>query len=97
MHAVVGVWTTASDRRESQLRDLREVIVPSVAVHPGFIAGYWMYDAETGKSHSTVVLDSEESARSLKALVVANTQAQARAGITADYLAIVDVVANAHR
>lgn len=95
MHAVVGVWTTALDRHESQVRDLREVIVPSVAAHPGFVAGYWMHDPETGMSHTTIVLDSEESARNLKTLVVANAQAQARAGITADYLAVVEVVANA--
>jgi hypothetical protein len=95
MHAVVGVWTVAPDRSESRERELRDVIVPSVTAHPGFVAGYWMHDAETGKSHTTIVLDSEESARSFKALVVGNAQAQARAGITADYLAVVDVVADA--
>ncbi|HEX5994955.1 MAG TPA: hypothetical protein VFY84_07430 [Jiangellales bacterium] len=97
MHAVVGVWTVALDRRESQERDLRDVIVPSVTAHPGFVAGYWMHDAETGKSHTTIVLDSEESAHNFKALVVGNAQSHARAGMTADYLAVVNVVADARR
>jgi hypothetical protein len=97
MHAVVGVWTVTLDWRESQERELRDVIIPSVTAHPGFVAGYWMHDAETGKSHTTIVLDSEESAHNFKAHVVGNARSQARAGMTADYLAVVDVVAEARR
>ena len=96
MHAVVGVWTIAEDRRESQERALRNV-VPCVTAQPGFVAGYWMLDAETGKSHTTILLDSEESARRFKALLLSNARAHARAGVTSDYLTVVDVVANAHQ
>jgi hypothetical protein len=96
MHAVVGVWTMAPDWRESQDRELRDVVVRFVTAQPGFVAGYWMHDAETGKAHTTVVWDSEESARKFKAFVQGNAKAQARAGVTSDYLAVVGVVADAH-
>jgi hypothetical protein len=96
MHAVVGVWTIADDRRESQERALRDV-VPCVTAQPGFVAGYWMLDAETGKSYTTIQLDSEESARQFQALLLSNARAHARAGVTSDYLIVVDVVANADR
>jgi hypothetical protein len=97
MHAVVGVWTIAQDWRESPDRELRDVVVRLVTAQPGFLAGYWMHDAETGKAHTTVVLDSEESARKFKALLQSNAKAQARAGVTSDYLAVVDVVVDAHK
>ena len=96
MYAVVGVWTLTQDGPESRDR-LHDVIGRVVTEHPGFVAGYWMHDAETGKDHTTFVLDCEESAREFKALVLSGGQAQARAGVTSDYLAVVDVVADAHR
>jgi hypothetical protein len=97
MHAVVGVWTMAYGWREPQDRELRDIVVRLVTAQPGFVAGYWMHDAETGKVHTTVVLDGEESARKFKALIQCNARAQARAGVTSDYLAVVDVVADAHK
>lgn len=96
MHAVVGIWTMDESRRDEQQRLLHEEIVPLVASQPGFLSGYWMHDAETGKSHTTVVFDSQESASGFKALVEGRTRRAAQAGVTSDILTTVEVVANAH-
>lgn len=49
--------------REEQDRRLHEMVSPSVRDHSGFVAGYWMCDPHSGMGHSTIVLDSERSAR----------------------------------
>lgn len=93
MHAVVGVWTSAKSQREEQDRGLHEQVIPNVTAHPGFVAGYWMRDPETGKGYTTIVLESEESATQFKALVMGRAQEQAKAGITNDLLAVAEVLA----
>ncbi|MPZ00467.1 MAG: hypothetical protein GEU97_21305 [Actinophytocola sp.] len=97
MFAVIGIWTMDESQREQQDAGLITEVVPQVKQHPGFVSGYWMRDPETGKAHSTIVLDSEESARSFKELVHGSRQAQARVGITNDTLALVEVTAAAQR
>ena len=96
MYAVVGIWNMDPAGREEQDRGLRDLIIPSVRRHPGFCAGYWMRDPETGKGHTTIVLDSESSARAFKDAVLGNARDQARAGITNDSLAVVELLAQAH-
>jgi hypothetical protein len=93
MFAVVGIWNLDPALREEQDRGLPELIIPSVRSHPGFVAGYWMRDPESGKGHTTIVLDSEESARAFKEIVLGNARNQAKAGITNDSLALVEMVA----
>lgn len=95
MHALVGVWTAAEAQREEQYRGLHDRVVPDVTSHPGFVAGYWTRDPDSGKLHSMIVLESEASAEALKALVEGNAQQQARVGITVDLLAVTDVLADA--
>lgn len=93
MYAVVGIWTAAEGQRDEQDRGLHDEVIPLVKAQPGFVAGYWMRDPETGKAHTTIVLDSEESANAFKALVVGRAQHRARVGITNDLLAVAEVLA----
>jgi hypothetical protein len=93
MYAVVGIWTGAESQREEQDRGLHDQVIPIVRAHPGFVAGYWMRDPETGKGYTTIVLDGEESADAFKALVVGRAQEAARVGVTNDVLAVAEVVA----
>lgn len=95
MHAVVGIWTQAEDQRDEQALGLHNEVIPIVRAHPGFVAGYWMRDPETGKGHTMIVLDSEESATAFKALVTGRLQQAAQVGITNDLLAVTDVLAEA--
>lgn len=97
MYAVVGVWNLDPTSRREQGQVLQELIIPSVRSHPGFVAGYWMRDPESGMGHTTVVLDSEPSARAFKEIVLSNAQSQARAGITNDLLAVVELLGQAQR
>lgn len=96
MYAVVGIWNMDPDGPDEQHRGLRDLTIPSVQNHPGFRAGYWMRDPESGKGHTTIVLDSEPSARAFKDAVLGNALNQARAGITNDSLAVVELLAQAH-
>ncbi len=96
MHAVIGRWTIDERLREEQDRELHDVIVPMVTAHPGFVAAYWTRDPESGRGHTTIVLDDEQSARAFKALVEARLQRAASAGVTDDFLVITDVLAHAH-
>jgi hypothetical protein len=97
MYAVVGVWNFDPARQNEQDQGLQELIIPSVRSHPGFVAGYWMQDPESGKGHTTIVLDNEMSARAFKEIVLSNTQSQAKAGITNASLAVVEMLAQVQR
>jgi heme-degrading monooxygenase HmoA len=59
MHAVV-VRVTVIDRERAAQR-LRDEVVPQVSSAPGFQAGYWTRDGDSGLS--MVIFDSEENAR----------------------------------
>ncbi|MBO4254293.1 antibiotic biosynthesis monooxygenase [Streptomyces griseorubiginosus] len=95
MYAVVGVWSTDEGREEEQRRAFKDRIVPLTRSRRGFVTGYWMRDAETGKSHTAVVFADEESAGEFKRFVESRSQEAARAGMTADFCALVEVVAEA--
>jgi hypothetical protein len=97
MYAVVGIWNIDPSLRDQQDQGLHELVIPSVRNHPGFVVGYWMRDVHSGKGHTTIVLDSEQSAQSFKESVLSNSQNQAKAGITADSLAVVEIIAQAQR
>jgi hypothetical protein len=70
MYAVVGVWNLDPARQREQDQGLQELTIPAVRSHPGFVAGYWMRDPESGMGHTTIVLDSEPSARAFKEFVL---------------------------
>ncbi len=95
MYAVVGVWTMDDNHRDEQDRGLLTQVIPSVRTYPGFVRGYWMRDPETGKAHTTIVLDDAETAQAFKRLVQSNRQAHAQVGITNDTLTVVEVTATA--
>ena len=97
MYAVIGRWTMDPSRTEEHDRELHDVIVPMVKAHPGFVAAYWARDPQTGLRHTTIVLDSAESAHAFKALVESRRQRAAAAGVTNDFLVVTDVLADAHR
>lgn len=59
MHAVV-VRVTVTDRDGATQR-LRDEVVPQVSSAPGFQAGYWTRDGDSGLS--MVIFDSEDHAR----------------------------------
>lgn len=59
MHAVV-VRVTVSDREATEQR-LRDEVVPQVSSAPGFQAGYWTRDGDSGLA--MVIFDSEDNAR----------------------------------
>jgi hypothetical protein len=95
MHAVVGIWSVDESRREEQERALRADVVPATAEQPGFVNGYWMRDAETGKVHTLSVFDTEPHARAYKDHVTRSSRSAARIGLTADVVAMVEVAAHA--
>ena len=97
MYAVVGIWNIDPSLRDKQDQGLHELVIPSVRNHPGFVAGYRMRDPNSGKGHSTIVLDSERSAEAFTEIVLSNTQNQVKAGITTDSLAVVEILAQGQR
>lgn len=97
MYAVVGTWTLEHGRWEEQVRGLHEQIVPMARQYPGLVAATWMGDRTTGKTQSTVILESEEVARGFRDFVETNPRNQEQAGVTMDSLEIVEVLAEIHR
>ena len=59
MHAVV-VRVTVTDREGAEQR-LRDEVVPQVSSAPGFQAGYWTGEGDSGLA--MVIFDTEENAR----------------------------------
>ena len=97
MYAVIGRWNMDPSRDDDQSPELRDVIAPMVTASPGFVAGYWSRDPETGRGHTTVVWETEESARDFKEMVDERRQLAATFGVTNDFLVVTDVLADAHR
>ena len=97
MYAVIGRWNMDPSREADQSRELRDVIVPLVMARPGLVAGCWSRDPETGRGHSTIVWETEESARDFKELIDESRQRAAAFGVTNDFLVVTDVLAEVHR
>lgn len=95
MYAVVGIWSVVASYRARGERELRDYVMPMTTAQPGFVAGYWMADPETGKGHHTVVFDGEAQARQFKELLESQLRYAADQGATSDFLAVVEVVAAA--
>jgi heme-degrading monooxygenase HmoA len=87
MHAVV-VSVTINDE-EPSMEALRNQVVPSVSRAPGFVAGYWTRQADTGLSMS--VWESEDAANSAAEIV----RSVAPAGVTVENVEVREVVASA--
>jgi heme-degrading monooxygenase HmoA len=87
MHAVV-VSVTINDE-EPSMEALRNQVVPSVSGAPGFVAGYWTRQADTGLSMS--VWESEDAANSAAEIV----RSIAPAGVTVENVEVREVVASA--
>ncbi|AWS40342.1 hypothetical protein [Streptosporangium sp. 'caverna'] len=97
MHAVIGIWTVDPAWHDEQRRLLREEVIPLVTRQPGFLAGYWMHDPESGRSHTTAIFGDQESADVFKALVESGTRQAARVGLISTVLTSVEIVAHAGR
>ena len=87
MHAVV-VRVTVNDQEGAEQR-LREEVVPRVSSAPGFQAGYWTREGDSGLS--MIVFDSEENARSGAEQVEAGVPE----GVTLQGVEVREVVASA--
>src|SRR3989442_1422182 len=62
---------------------------------PGFVAGYWTSDQAAGKAYAMILLDSEEAAHQLKAIVEGSAKGQSEVGISPEVLAVAKVMAHA--
>lgn len=87
MHAVV-VRVTVNNPQGAEQR-LREEVVPRASNAPGFQAGYWTRDGQSGLS--MILFDSEENARAAADQIPAAVPE----GVTFDGLEVREVVASA--
>jgi hypothetical protein len=94
---VIGRWTSDPSREDELERRLHEVILPLVTARPGFVAGYWTRDPETGRGHTTTVWDTVENARGFKAELDGDRRRAAELGLVNDFLIVTDVLAHARR
>lgn len=65
MHAVVTRVNVADP--ESAQSELQEQVVPRVSQAPGFVAGYWTRDGNSGMS--MIVFEAEENARAAAEMI----------------------------
>lgn len=93
MFAVIGRWATDPGHAERVDARLRDLVLP--ADRPGFVAGWWSRDPETGRTHTTVVWASEQHARRFKAELDGRRRRTAQLGAVNDYLVVTDVLAHA--
>jgi hypothetical protein len=87
MHAVV-VRVTVNDPDGAQQR-LKEEVVPRASNAPGFQAGYWTREGQSGLS--MIVFDSEENARAAAERIPASVPE----GVTFEGIEVREVVASA--
>ena len=99
MHGVVGTVSMEQDSLEVQRQVLTQQIVPRVRQSPGFVSGYWTYDAENSAGHVMVLFQSDEAARGFRAGVLEDAAARERrvqTGVEFQDLVVVEVIAQAH-
>jgi hypothetical protein len=48
---------------------------------PGFVAGYWTSDQESGKAYTMILLESEQAAQQFKAMVESSPQGRGEVGV----------------
>jgi hypothetical protein len=96
MHAILIVTKMDPTKTARQRRELEEVIVPMVKGLPGFVSATWLQEAGGGRAGSIVVLDSEEGARRLAAMIEADLASPrgAEAGVALDASLIGEVQAH---
>jgi hypothetical protein len=87
MHAVV-VKVTVSDP-EGSIGALRQDVVPRVAAAPGFVAGYWTREGNTGLSMA--VFETEDAAKAMSEMVPSVVPE----GVTLESVEVREVVASA--
>jgi hypothetical protein len=87
MHAVV-VRVTVQEPEASQQR-LREEVVPQASRAPGFQAGYWTREGNTGLSMA--IFDTEENARAAAERI----PTMVPEGVTMEGVEVREVVASA--
>ena len=87
MHAVV-VKVTISDHEVAQSH-LREQVVPGVSQAPGFVAGYWTREDDSGMG--MVIFESEDAANAMSERV----PSMAPDEVTVDEVDVREVVAHA--
>jgi len=87
MHAVV-VTVNVSDPEAGE-SGLRERVVPAVSQAPGFVAGYWTREGNSGLS--MVVFESEDAANGAAERV----REMALEGVTVENVEVREVVAHA--
>jgi hypothetical protein len=88
MHAVV-VRVTIKDDSETALAVLREEVVPQVSQAPGFVAGYWTREGDSGLS--MIMFDSEDGARGASERIPSGMPE----GVELEGVEVREVVANA--
>lgn len=92
--ALVGRWY--ADPAAAADRELREIVLPALRGRPGLVAGYWTRDPESGRTHATIVFDSEAAARAFKSTLDTLRRPAAALGVAEDYLLVTGVVAEAY-
>ena len=76
-HATLATFGMDPSREVEQRQVLNEVIVPGVRKAPGFVAGHWTIDRESGESTVLLLFESALAARNMAASVKANAADQA--------------------
>ncbi len=77
------------DDLDRSVQELREELVPRVSRAPGFVAGYWTRNGNSGVS--LVVFESEDAARDASEQI----RGSAPTGVTIEDVELREVVANA--
>jgi len=95
MYAVLGVWTVDASQVAAQKQGLQNYVVPAVRQAPGFVRGFWSKSQDNDRDYTFIVFNDEASAQSFKAAVEANANAWEAAGVHAEELRVVEVIADA--
>lgn len=74
---------------------LRNIIVPGVQRHPGFVAGTWTHDPQTHESFVMLTYQTLESAEQMRGNIQANAAAQHAVGIELVAVRLLEVSASA--
>jgi len=96
MHTAILTFHHDPATWAEQQPELHNRIIPFVKQSPGFVAGYWTYDAKESRTVSFIVFENATQAEALRRAVREQTQGK-KGPVTLESIRIAEILAEEAR
>lgn len=93
-YATLATFRMDPAREDEQIYGPRNVIVPGVREHRGFVSGTWTCDRDSSESFVMLTFEPAESAEARRQSVVGNAEGQRSVGVELVAIRVLEVTAS---